>query len=1487
MKKNNKPFSRFLVLTVMFLTVLSTYAQQGRDQRLGVASPHPRGLKATKGVQSLATRDLTPLRPTPQPILRLGKGFELNQQRQKPMRMAAADYKLPARFYGALVYSNTWAGGDGTGKFGIYTFTADNPNDMKAVVKNDIFQSSSGAVYANGMFNIIRASVWYSLVLDYDYYQYDTYDWTQVAHVRGDETRLMAADGDYDPVSGNTYAMMYSDDMQSFVFGTVDYPNNSRSIIRQYDNSVSFAAMAISPMGVVYAVRNDGNLVQIDKANGNMKVIGQTGITPKYQQSATFDPRTGRMYWAACTETGDNGLYELDLTTGEALLVAKFNHSEEFAGLFIPAPQAEEDAPAAPTSLSASFSSGSLTGSVRFRMPQKTYAGDPITADELSFRIYLGDSLAFEGKGAPNTNVSGEVTVPQRGIWRISACAVNEVGEGARVRLDKFIGPDEPNAPRSVKAVKGTEANTLTLTWSAPSGGVHGGYVNNQNLNYTVVRYPDSVAIAEHTAERRLTDVLQPTQMANFWYVVTAFNGDIEGLSAESNHLVFGDWVEIPYVEDFEDQSVVANMFTIIDANNDGFTWRAGNWNSGVRDVYYQYNENNTAMGADDWLITPPIHLLKGHFYNVSFTATSSFYGEEKVAVAYGRDKTVAAMTTEILPTTVVENMDPQPFGGLVKVDEEGCYYFGFHALSDPDKGILDLDDISITEGGVFEAPDTVTNLTVTPGPEGSSTAAIEFNAPTQDFYGNPIDQIDSIVIYRGNVKRHVFLNPVPGENYYRNDTQVPTERNVTYYIYAYNSHGHGIPAEKTAWIGIDIPDEPTDLQLTMVGKSSRLKWNAPTTGQHGGYVKPADLGYNIEDNNYIIKATNRRGTTFSETISKTEQDFLYYRVSAQSKAGGGNYAYSNTVITGNAYSLPFFESFANAKSERLWSQQASGGSIGLTNGISADGDRGCAIYKPEAAGHTGMITSGKINVSKAAHPVLEFYYYAVPRQTTTLSIGVLPEGDADNLQIVHTIDYSQLTGQQGWRKAVVHLDAYTSTSYILLSFIARASGSVFGDVAFDAVTVRDQHDFDLSATIDMPDYVLVGDDVKVVAHVENIGRLATADYKVQLSKNGFFLDEQPGVTVEPEATVSIPFRVPTLVTDSERNSFEVNIVCAADGNGENNKAAAEAVYEMPLYPAPTPVGGANVDDVLTLTWQKPDLTPREVTVTDDFDRYTPFIVRNIGRWTTNDLDQQPTGVLTTGDDNYLQYDHSGEPFAYQVFNPGMLGLTGPQLATRSGDQMLINMMEVSGNANDLLISPLLSGHEQTISFYVRSVGTDYIESFKLFASSTGMQLTDFQPLEASASQAPADWTEVTATLPEGTKYFALQVTGRQKFMLMIDDFTYSLFNTSDLRLLGYNLYWAGERINDQLILQPGFVGDWYGEGDYQVTAVYEQGESRLSEPFTIGTDGIGQIENGELKKEDSSVYDLLGRKIVNRQSVNSKLPKGVYIQNGKKIVVP
>ena len=49
---------------------------------------------------------------------------------------------------------------------------------------------------------------------------------------------------------------------------------------------------------------------------------------------------------------------------------------------------------------------------------------------------------------------------------------------------------------------------------------------------------------------------------------------------------------------------------------------------------------------------------------------------------------------------------------------------------------------------------------------------------------------------------------------------------------------------------------------------------------------------------------------------------------------------------------------------------------------------------------------------------------------------------------------------------------------------------------------------------------------------------------------------------------------------------------------------------------------------------------------------------------------------------------------------------------------------------------------------------------------------------------------------------------------------------------------------------------------------------------------GIRQMENGELKMENAPVYDLSGRKIVNRNSINRKLPKGIYIVNGQKVVI-
>ena len=1432
-------------------------------------------------VRSMGNDLIRPL-PTVQ-LHKLPAVRPMRDNSRRSIRRVAADYKMPAQIYGLMVYSKKWPNGSGAGNFGVYTFTAENPNVMTSLIKDDAFAASGGATYANGHLKVLNySSLWGTIILDYDYYDYSTQYWDLLQHVhQEDVTRLMSACSAYDPTTGKYYAVMYTEDMSHQVFGTLDYDQNSRQVIYQLPDAQNVAAMAINSDGVIYAIRFDGKLVTVNKATGQHTVIGSTGITPQYLQSAAIDPRTGRLFWAACSAQDPIGLYEVSLETGEAVLIEEFKNSEEFVGLYIPMPTVEEDAPAIPTGIVASFTADNLEGTVNFRLPRQTYAGEAITDATLGYRVYVDGQLTVEGSGQPYEMVRPEVSVATDKMYRFEVCAYNEVGEGPRLHLDKFVGKDRPTAPTSVRLVRVTGTDDVKLTWNAPSAtGVNKGYVNRDNLNYTVVRQPGDVVVAEKTTERTFTETLPTEQLTNYYYVVTAFNGDIEGLSAESNRLTMGSVVEPPYFENFEDLSVIPNMYTFIDANHDGCTWRAGFWNGTQNsDLYYEYNDDQKTPG-DDWAMTPPVHLKANRFYALTFDVNASFWGTEKMSAWMGEDKTVAAMKTHLTDVNNIDYTDPRTFSCQIKSDADGKYYFGFHCVSDADQGMLELDNIRIEEKGVFEAPDTVTNFIVTPGANGRVTATLTFCAPTTDFYGEPLTSLDKIEIYRDGELKHTIEQPEPGSELTFEDKALPN-RNVTWSIYTYNSYGCGIPAERTAWIGTDIPTEPTDVKLVMSGTTARLTWKAPTTGIHGGYIRPSQLTYNIEDMNSYIKGDHRSGTAFSENRG-AKQEFLYYRVSAQSSAGGGNYAYSNTVISGTPYKLPFKESFANASTSQLWSQQNSGGAIGLTQSIAADGDQGAALFKPAMNGDVGMITSGKINVSTAQHPILEFYYYAVPHQTTSLTVGVVPEGDAEQLEALKVIDYSKLTGSEGWRKVTLSLENYVNTSHILLSFIGRATGIRHGDVAFDAINVREQDDIDLAvASLQVNALVEAGTLAKGVASVYNNGRLQASDYKVRLTKNGELVSEVSGPVLASAASADITFDVPTSVADEGLQTLEVSVVTDGDAVDQNNSATATFALEQPPYPVPVELTGIDEDGELSLRWMAPDLAPRNIMSLDDIEQYRPFIIDDMGRWTLRDADGQLTGSIVLGSDQTVMYDNVGQPMAYQVFRPDAVGLGQiAALQPHSGQQMLINMTEVNNaTADDWLISPELPGTEQTISFWVKSMGNDYIESFAVLASSSDDRAASFQTVEASATTAPAEWTQVTAQLPAGTKYFAIRVHARQKFMLMIDDIEYARINTANLRLLGYNVYLGGERVNEEIITSPSYQLTWFGAGDCRVSAVYEQGESALSQPVSL-LDAIRNV-TAEERTAEGPVYDLQGRRVVHTQ-----LPSGVYLKKNRKVIV-
>ena len=155
------------------------------------------------------------------------------------------------------------------------------------------------------------------------------------------------------------------------------------------------------------------------------------------------------------------------------------------------------------------------------------------------------------------------------------------------------------------------------------------------------------------------------------------------------------------------------------------------------------------------------------------------------------------------------------------------------------------------------------------------------------------------------------------------------------------------------------------------------------------------------------------------------------------------------------------------------------------------------------------------------------------------------------------------------------------------------------------------------------------------------------------------------------------------------------------------------------------------------------------------------------------------------------------EPQAWMPFN----GATVTQATAHSGNKYMESICPLTtadaaesnetngtnytgwdGPNDHWLISPELSGKEQTISFYERifSAGTvdePYIETYEVRYSTTDNNPSSFTQVAASFSSQMTDWTLREVELPAGAKYFAIHHTSNNQFGMMIDDVTYEISN--------------------------------------------------------------------------------------------------------------
>lgn len=999
---------------------------------------------------------------------------------------SAAEY-VPKIITG-VIQSNEW--GYDTPEEGFYQLEAVPGGKLTRMsTERDIYAAPiGGAVYEDGKMYGIH----YRAVDDpfyesgYTFYAYSVeYDMKTFKRVKaqylGDlYMNLVSTAGmTHDPVTGLNYGYFINPDLDFNVLSrnlaTIDFVSQStpkKTKIADFTVSENYAAMAAGYDGRLYVIDHNGYLYTMSKTTGSTTLIGDLGVSDvsTYPSSLTFDPRTKKLYWSFVDSRMRSYLYEVNYAVGSvsATRIMELPGDAILVNMYIAAPEAGDDAPAAVTGLAANFQGESYSGTVTFTMPTTTYAGDALSG-ALTYKIYANGAQVASSSAAAGAPVSATVTVPatSAGDTEIKVVASNSAGDGAPAETSLYIGLDTPEAIPAVTFTYDNATNRANVNWTAPVAGIHGLTLTPSNITYNVVRYPGAVKVATAQSATSFSETLDGTQaLKSYYYEITPVNsGKYTGESTASNKVVVGSALTPPFTENFTTDAGF-DAFTVIDANNDGTTWKR------YHQVYeysgtvanYARIDAHRENADDDWLIVPPMNLRKGAVYQLDFAAKKEYSGSsynQQFEVKIGTDLNTANYTS--LLSAQAYDVNFADFSKEIVVDADGIYYIGFHAISKAASGPLDIDYVSLKLIADADAPKAVTGFAVTPDATGALTATATFKAPTESLHGDRLDKITKIEVTdaQGNVVG-TSLAPAPGADVtVKLNVKVNGQNTFTAIPYVGTNPGH--QAVVSVFVGEDYPQAPTNIKLTDNGEYAVLTWDAVATGANGQFVNPSTMKFHlgtIDDVwGYFIPLKSNITSPYNTEIKSAEgkQSLLYYALRAETRAGQGEPAASNSLVVGKPYDAPFEISFASdwgSEDKFVWIEgEDADWNMGRTSDISSDGDGYAFIFTPNMAEY-GIFNLGKINLATVNKPVLTFDYYVYPLAATSISVAVdkFPQGNAETLKNIYFYNQSN----EGWQTAVVDLSKYKNEKFVIVKFAMTASSKATPAV-IDNVRVVDE----------------------------------------------------------------------------------------------------------------------------------------------------------------------------------------------------------------------------------------------------------------------------------------------------------------------------------------------------------------------------------------------------------------------------------------------
>lgn len=1396
---------------------------------------------------------------------------------------------------GLVTFADNW---DSSGaEVGLYHIpTADGMQFDKIFDISDISYSAAtdGEIYAG--FNFVD----YGFFAYFSYSAYDLDTGEKLCSVEVEDPNELPIDITFDSTNGKYYGLTLNDKGNGYVLAEFKLTDSGyqRTVMGPLEGK--WNAIASNADGQLYAINGYGRLYKLNKETAQATLIGNTGYRSDYLTSAAFDSQTGRLFWSVCTES-QAFIAEVNTETAETTILYNFPNRQEVVGMYVPAPAAADNAPAAVSNLSAHYERGSFDGNITFTMPSTLFDGTPASG-QAGYHLYVNGVKQLDGTANYGDNVEQPwvPAVAEPGYYEFKVVPFNENGDGAKNKIKVFLGTGVPESPANVSASYNQTTQKMSVSWDAVSTSTDGGYIDPVQVVYTVTDNYGNV-VAESTHDTSIEIPVPDSEELKFYkYSVTAsYNGKSSG-AVKSDAVMLGVAFP-PYSQDF---SKDWDGWSVIDANGDGNTWNWSDFDDGNMQCQF-----NSTLNMDDWLFSVPVKLKKGMIYVVSFEAEGNSSFPEKIEVKYGKTATADGMTTPVMEATEVAGRCP--YSVTISPDEDGVYYFGFHGCSDPDRYYLKVDNFAISAPMATTAPAAVENLTAAPGEYGAKYITLNFDTPKKDIAGNPISSVSKIEILRGDDVVKTINNPAVGSAQSFTDN-LEAAGTYQYTVIASNANGRGMHASVSAFCGLDIPAAPANVKITETSNPGEvtISWDPVTEDVRGMRMKPEMVQYYaaVYDKGWqpLSDPVSEPSYTF-RAVPAGQQAFVEFGAFAVNEAGSSRAGFSDLEPVGTAYD-GLFESFRDTGIHYIWKVDTEGGAQWSINNdekivgmLSFDNDNGYLVCQGTYSDTFADYYSGKVNLKNLSIPALTFYTFNIDGDEPDYNeIKVYIKSGDNEFSEVFAKTIAQIAGENapgGWYKVTVPLTEFAGKE---IQFAIRSVIKQYSFSFIDAIKVDNILDNDLKAgNISAPSVVTAGSGYDIDLTVINEGMQSAGDYTIDIIADGEVVNTVNGESIEPLSSKTFTVKQTMSPLATEPVGFTAKINYAPDQNTANNTFNTFEVTPIASnLPKVNDLTASKTQDGVKLTWSRPDLSnaaPKAVTA--DFEDGDPFMFE-YKDWTFVDRDGKPMGGIK--DTELPNITPGTTPGNFFVFDNTIESIAGDDsaesFAAHSGNKYLASMYNMNGESvDDWAISPELYDGGQIISLYMRSYVFDYAEKVRFCYSTGSADPEDFVEIK-TVEKVPGSWTLYQIELPAGAKRFAINSVAKDAFMLMVDDVTYipAEGERNDLNIIGYNIYRNGELINAQPVADCSYVDTVPATGElkYAVSVVYDQGMSGASNIVTVDMVGINDIfeckqvttshnlikvtaDDGALV----SIYSTDGKTIYSgKGNANVNVPAGIYI---------